>query len=245
MTNKQFQEILGEIFDPLLLKGDVPIKKISAAPTFEQIKEYAKLIIKNSGEEKFQKLFANNENILLRGTIESDETILGVIAKPPIGIQNFADFVIISVGQGGAKITLIELENPSDRLFTKKLTPANKLQSAIGQVTDWDIWIEKNSDTFKNDLLDYLKKQPKYPNKSNNGSFIVCSKSQLVKTWNAFGGNEGCHISFLIIIGRFGRLTEEEKQRLYHLNKKNNQRIKFRTFDNYIRKAIDGPKYFW
>lgn len=69
---------------------------------------------------------------------------------------------------------------------------------------------------------------------------------ELKNVWQGFGGNENCQIDYLIIIGRWGKLTDREKKRLLYLNQTNNGlNLRIRTYDNFIRKAIEGPNIFW
>jgi hypothetical protein len=64
---------------------------------------------------------------LFRAILSSGDTICGLLIKPPIGNFFYADYAIVTVGHGGCGITLIELERLSDKLFTKKLTPAHNI----------------------------------------------------------------------------------------------------------------------
>lgn len=140
-------------------------------PSFNQIKEVAALIMKNSNEEGFQKFFSKNPHFLFRAIPSSGDAILGFLTKPPISNFFNADYAIFTVGQGGCGITLIELECPSDRLFTKKLTPSAKLQTAIGQVDDWNQWLINNKESFINVCLELLERNEKLPKVSANMSF--------------------------------------------------------------------------
>lgn len=124
--------------------------------------------------------------------------------------------------------------------------PANKLQNALGQIHDWNEWLLSNKVTFFNSSFRLLKDSPKFPKKSDKGSFIYCNKNQIDKTWQAFGGNEYCTFEYVIILGRWSKLNEQEQKRLMYLNGQNAKlNIQIRTYDNFIRKAIDGPKNLW
>ncbi|MES1181958.1 MAG: Shedu anti-phage system protein SduA domain-containing protein, partial [Flavobacterium sp.] len=133
-----------------------------------------------------------------------------------------------------------------DRLFTGKLTPANKLQTAIGQITDWNQWVTTNRQTFVKEGLELLKKAPLFPKQTANGSFKCMPNNKIESTWNAFGGFEHCYISNLIIIGRWSKLNEKERKRLLFHNTNSQQHFfQIRTFDQLIRKGYDGPPMFW
>jgi Domain of unknown function (DUF4263) len=242
----EIEEILKEIFDPFILGDEFKSHKLSKSPSLLEIEELASLMLIDESEESFQKFLSKHSHFLFRQAFSTDESPLGIIAKPPISNFNFADFAIFSVSQGGCHIQLIEIERPSDKLFTKKLTPANKLQTAIGQVYDWKEWLQSNQQTFVNSAFRILKDSPKYPSKSEKGTFIYGAKNRLDSIWQAFGGNESCTFDYLIILGRWSKLTEKEKKRLILLNNSySSQWIKIRTYDNFIRKAIDGPKNLW
>jgi hypothetical protein len=246
MIKKQVEIVLKEIFDPFILGDKTSLHRLTKSPTFSEIEELAKLIIVDKSEESFQLFLSKNPHFLFRLAPSTDDTSIGILAKPPISNFNFADFAIFSVSQGGCRVFLIEIERPGDKLFTNKLTPANKLQTALGQIHDWNEWVQNNKHTFFNTSFKLLKESPKFPNKSPNGSFIYCPKSQLEQTWQGFGGNEYCTFEYLIILGRWSKLSEREKKRLMYYNQVHEgQNIKIRTYDNFIRKAIEGPKYFW
>jgi hypothetical protein len=243
---KEVEKILQEIFDPLIFGSEIRSHKLTRSPNFNEIQEFAELILLDESEESFQKFLSKNSHFLVRLGFSTDETVLGILAKPPISNFNFADYAIFSVSQGGCHVRLIEIERPSDRLFTKKLMPANKLQNALGQIHDWSEWLLSNKQTFFNSCFRLLKNSPKFPKKTENGSFIYCQKNQLDATWTGFGGNEYCSFEYVIILGRWSKLDEKEQKRLMYFNSKySKEDIQIRTYDNFIRKAIDGPKNLW
>lgn len=246
MEKNKVNQIIKEIFEPFLLGDEFPKHVLNAPPTFNEIKEFAKLILEDESEESFQKYISKHPHFLFRLAPSTDDTNLGLLVKPPISNFNTADYGILSVSQGGCRIFLVEIERPSDNLFTNKLTPAQKLQTAIGQVHDWDQWIRNNQQAFVNTCFKLLKNSSKYPQKGKNGSFIYCDKNKLENTWNAFGGSEFCTLQYLIVIGRWSKLSEDQKKRLMYLNRNFGElNLRIRTYDNLVRKAIDGPKFLW
>lgn len=247
MENKdRINEIIREIFDPYLLGDEMPKHILNSPVTYQQITEFASLIAEDKSEESFQSYIAQNPNFLFRLAPSTDDTGLGLIAKPPISVFNTADFGILGVSQGGARMFLIELERPSDQLFTKKLGPTQKLQGAIGQVQDWDQWIRSNRQTFFNTCFTILRNAPKHPDRTHNGTFIYTEPEDIENVWNGFGGSQYCTIEYLIVIGRWSQLSQEEQERLIYLNTQNQHlNLRIRTYDNLVRKAIDGPKFFW
>lgn len=244
--NQDVEKILQEIFDPFIQSQEIKTHTLRKSPSFKEIEKFAELILKDESEESFQKYLSKNSSFLFRQALATDESPLGILAKPPIGNFNFADYAIFSVSQGGCHVWLIEIERPSDKLFTKKLTPANKLQTALGQIHDWNESLKSNRSTFFNSAFKLLKEAPKYPKSKENGSFIYCAKNKIDEIWNGFGGNDYCTFHYVITLGRWSQLTQREKQRLAYYNQMyHNENITIRTYDNFIRKAIDGPKYLW
>ena len=71
------------------------------------------------------------------------------------------------------------------------------------------------NDEDKDDVVKTILKAAK---KGEKGNFIYCSKNQLEALWNGFGGNEYCTFEYLIVLGRWSKLNEREKQRLMYLN---------------------------
>lgn len=243
---KEIDDILKEIFDPFVLGDEIPMHKLNKSPSFNEIEQLASLILNDESEESFQQFLQVNPHFLFRLAPSTDDTNIGILSKPPISNFNYADFLIFSFSQGGTRAFLIEIERPSDKLFTSKLTPARKLQTALGQIHDWNEWIQSNSQTFFNSTLRIMESIPKYPKKNSTGSFAYWNKKQIKLLWDSFGAEEFCSFEYLIIIGRWSKLTDREQKRLMYMNRSySNQNIRIRTFDNFIRKAIEGPKYFW
>lgn len=247
MTKKEIELVLNEIFDPYILGDENKLPPLSKAPTFKEIKELIELMIADRNEESFQSFLSRHSHFLFRLAPWTEESVLGMLTKLPISNFNFSDFAIFTVSQGGCRLTLIEIERPNDKLFTQKLTPAKKLQTAIGQIHDWDEWLKGNFTSFLNTAFRKLEEcKPYSENKRITGSFINASMKELKNVWQGFGGNESCRIDYLIIIGRWSKLTDREKKRLLYLNQtKDGLNLRIRTYDNFIRKAIEGPNIFW
>ena len=143
---------------------------------------------------------------------------LGFLTKPPISNFFNADYAIFTVGQGGCGITLIELESPSDKLFTKKTNASGKASDCTGQIDDWNQWLVENKNSFITTCLGLLKKCKKLPDISENLSFKTITNTKMNDIWNAFGGAEECFITNLVIIGRGSQLNEKERKRLIFHN---------------------------
>jgi len=246
MKKSDLRKVLADIFDPSVLTTELPKHELNKPPSLKDIESLASLIAEEKEEESFQQFLSKNPHFLFRLTPSSDDTVLGFLNKPPISNFNIADFGIYIVNQGGCRVFLIEIERPSDKLFTKALTPAKKLQVALGQIHDWNEWLQTNRETFVRSSFKILKESPRFPKKRKNGSFIYCSPEHLEGSWAGFGGDHFCTFEYLILIGRWSKLSEREKNRLVYYNRSyESQNIKIRTYDNFIRKAIEGPRFFW
>ena len=233
------QKIIDEIFDARFSEVSHDFHKNLPTLTQESLIEIVTLIHEDRKEENFQQFFTNNPTFLFKAVPSYGDSNAGVITKLPIGNRFVSDFAIFTIGQGGCKITLIEIEKPSDILFTKKLTPAQKLNAAIGQVTEWTEWIQSNRQTFIRDSVDILKKTPKIDGLNFKGSFKTMDSEELELGWNTFHGfSDYCIISSVVIIGRWSQLNEDEKKRLVFLNHPQNSPNKqIRTYDQVIRKC--------
>lgn len=62
-----------------------------------------------------------------------------------------ADFLILSEDSGGWH-TVIELESPMARPFTKYGNPSKALAKGLAQLNKWEIWIGKHDVSFRNQL---------------------------------------------------------------------------------------------
>lgn len=246
MANYTIEKIIQEIFDSQLFSASKASKLDYKAPEFSEITTIASLLANESSEEELQKFINKNPHFLFRSTPNSGNSNMGLLIKPPIGNHFKADYAIVSYGQGGCGITLIELERSNHSLFTKKLTPAKGLQSALGQITDWHQWIENNKQTFSNTILQLLRRAKKYSNNNYNESFRFIKQENIEESWVGFGGNADFYLDSMVVIGRWSQLNLDERKRLLFLNIQNRKsNIQIRTYDQMIRLAIEGPKMIW
>jgi len=174
----------------------------------------------------------------------ADSSELAFLTKPRIGPNYVADFAIVGANQGGAGLRLIEIEPASSPLFTQKLTPAQRYQSAIGQVTEWGEWIARNERTFVSDVIRLAMSLPMWPNRSANGSFRRCDPYSLEQTFSAFGGFDMPFIDYKVIVGRWSELSSEETDRLIYLNTKAHKFATY-TYDQVARQAFERPITHW
>src|SRR5438045_5370302 len=137
MISPNTKKVINEIFDPKLFSADKISRFDYKAPEFSEIITIANLLALEVPEEDLQTFINKTPHFLFRSTPNSGNTNMGLLVKPPVGNHYKADFAILSYGQGGCGITLVELEKSNHRLFTQKLSPAKGLQSALAQTTDW------------------------------------------------------------------------------------------------------------
>jgi Domain of unknown function (DUF4263) len=64
--------------------------------------------------------------------------------KVRLGSEHEMDFVYMDTSSNGAEWHIIEIEPGSARLFNRRGRPTAELTQAIGQVRDWQRWIEIN-----------------------------------------------------------------------------------------------------
>lgn len=240
-TEPEIQNIINEIFDKSLSENSHDWHKNLPIPTHESLIEVATLIHQDKKEEDFQRFFSKNPTFLFKAIPSYGDTNLGVVTKLPVGNSFISDFAVFTLGQGGCKITLIEIEKPSDRLFTKKLIPSQKLNTALGQITEWTEWIQASKLTFIRDSIETLKRTTKIDSKDFKGSFKTIENKDIEFGWNAFHGfSDFCIITSVVIIGRWSNLNENERKRLLFLNNpQNSPNRQIRTYDQIIRKCYD------
>ena len=68
------------------------------------------------------------------------------ISQKRLGSEYVTDFVIAEKSSIGFEWTAVELESPTAKLFTKGGDPAQFLNHAIRQITDWRNWLSHNRD---------------------------------------------------------------------------------------------------
>jgi hypothetical protein len=69
-----------------------------------------------------------------------------VIPQRRLGSQYVPDFLLAERSSLGVEWTLVELESPHRKLFNNNGDPAQYLNHAIRQITDWRTWLAANRD---------------------------------------------------------------------------------------------------
>lgn len=241
MLSDDVKRVLAEIFSGAGGIADLQPKLAVMSASFDDTVALAELLTRDVAEEELQQLLTQRPQILLGALGYAQNTDLAFVTKPAIGTQFCADFGLLSYDQGGCDIHLIELERASAPLFTGKDTPAQRLQSAMGQVRDWDEWIRRNQSTFVRDLIDYCKALPLYPAKHANGSFRLVEGDRLEGAWRGFGGFDHPSIRYTIVIGRWSQISDDHQKRLIYLNRHDGALQQIRTFDQVARRSYARP----
>jgi hypothetical protein len=234
--------VLREIFSP----EENPAQHSSGvrimAASFDDAVALARLLVKPVTEETLQRLLTSRPQILLGASGTRVTTDVAFLAKPKIGNSFVADYATLSWDQGGCTVNLFEIETADASLFTSKGTPAARLQSAMGQVRDWDQWIRVNRDTFVRDLIDRCKSLPLYPERQNNGSFRLCDADSLSRSWEGFGGFTSCTFRYHIVIGRWSKMSSAHRKRLVYYNSADDGLHRVSTFDQLVRSSYSRPE---
>ena len=246
MIDDKTEAVLRSIFHPALSETEPKhLSSLQSQPEFDDLVALATQLAADAPEEALQQVLVERPKLLLRSLPSAGDMNLAFITKPAIGNSFRADFAVLSSGQGGCDIELVELERAIDPLFTRDGTPARRLQGAIGQVHDWHQWIVANQSTFIRDTVSRATSIPVFPRRSENGSFALKDSEYLEASWRGFGGFENAQMRYIIVIGRWGLLSREHRERLIFLNQQNNSLYTIRTYDQLLRKAYEGPDMFY
>lgn len=110
--------------------------------------EFERMMNNSDNKEKdFQRFLEENAGLFFSNSTRPAHI---VISKPQLGNGYIPDFLyIVDNASYGLEFHFIELESPSDPVFTKKGIPSNELNIAIDQIIKWEIWLEENKDEFK------------------------------------------------------------------------------------------------
>lgn len=246
MAKKPLQVLMEEIFSS---PGSLPsVPRVSGEknnpnkpPTRQEAETLAKLILEDKAEEAYQQFLNRHPHFLIRGVLPGWNTITGMLMKPGIGELHTADFAVFSGGQSGPQVDLIEIEKPTDTLFTRRLTPSTKLRIALGQLQDWREWLSLHPQAFLDTSFRRLERAEQYPRQIDEGSFYVGPKDQLKMGWNEFGGIPFNNFTYTVVIGRWSKLNSREQEKLLHYNTKHLPwEVKIKTYDNFIRDAVNN-----
>jgi hypothetical protein len=101
--------------------------------------------IENAGDERPIQQFLTKHPIFLACTLGGGHG-RWVIPQARLGAEHVPDFVLGEGDSDGTHWTLVELESPLARLFTRKGPPARQLSQAMFQIRSWRAWLDANRD---------------------------------------------------------------------------------------------------
>jgi hypothetical protein len=245
-------EILAQIFSPELpwshpeLPWSHPDQKVlSYCPSNSDLRALADLLGKDPREEDLQRFLEDYPQFLMGICGSGYDSPLAFLVKPPVGTSFNADFAVLSYGQGGCRIYLVEIKRSVEILYIKTGEQSGKLREAIRQIEDRNLWLKSgvNIQTFVRDQLEYAKQLPQYPERAENNSFRFKSSQEIEKAWRTFGGYDHALVKHIIVIGRWANLSEQDRKRLILHNTDNGQLYSIFTYDQLARRGFDRP-YF-
>ncbi len=141
-----------------------------------------------------------------------------IVSKFPLGDRHVTDFVVVGyrnwTNDFGIHATLLEIENPTSKLFTKNGDPAATLIHALRQVHDWGSWLSNNSEYFRRTLQARL--------------LLASGDQDSIKSTRSLSGfyrdvvaqamNQRLSYGFKIIAGRRTDMTIGDRMRLDEMN---------------------------
>ena len=178
-------------------------------------------VLQSSREEDVQRYLSQNLDIIL-ATFGDDWVVNECIPKFRFGNEFISDFVVVTGQSFHYQVTLIELEPPTEKPFTKDGKYAKRLNDALGQINDWFGWIHDNSDYFLQSL-----------SRSMNDEYEA---SQISADHSSFKRlrERRTLVSAKIVIGRRDMLTEEDDKRRATIFAQTNRDIEILPYDRIV-----------
>lgn len=248
MMKDPVAEVLDSIFtaETGWLQPVSQLEEDRTAPAFSAVRAFAELLATRPNEEEpLQQFLEANPKFITGMFGVGDDAILAVLTKPPVGTRLSADFGVLTFGQGGCGIHLIEIETASEPLFTAAGVPAKRHNHAIGQIRDWHEWVHPNRISFMHDMMARVESLPEPPAKAANMSFRTRPVSAIQSSWRGFGGYDDPVITYTLIMGRWAQLNAAHKKRLLQFNKHESKLFELFTYDQLIRSALERPYRNW
>jgi Domain of unknown function (DUF4263) len=207
-------------------------------PGYLELLKLCELLSTEPAEEELQKFLEKHPGFLTGITGNIDNTDLAVIFKPRIGPRYVADFCVLQAFQGGSVAHLVEIETSHEVIFTKSGKPSKRLADALKQVEDWKIYIEPHRVHFAKELVRMALSLPKLGDNFENGRGVrTKDASDLESHWQTFGGFDLPFFSYTVVIGRWSRLSADDKKRVIMRNRNQDTTVKLYTYEQVARLA--------
>lgn len=162
------------------------------------LREFESLINAHRNEETYQEFLKNNPSLI-------DPLAFDVFNKVRLGIEHTTDFVIRRLDD---EYILVEIEKPSSKIFTQQNDFTAVFTHAMGQVLDFQEWVEGNI-AYAEKLLPHIS--------SPQGLLIIGMKRDLspeqVKKLKRFNINTRGRLSVIT----FDELLEQGRKYLENL----------------------------
>jgi hypothetical protein len=108
--------------------------------------EYTDVLNAAADERPLQKFLEKHPDLLIDA---EGGHCRWVVPQKSLSGKFIPDFLICRLDSLGLNWTLVELQSPRAKLFTKKGEPAEQLREGLHQVTRWRIWLENNRDAAR------------------------------------------------------------------------------------------------
>jgi|ERR1039458_1915930 hypothetical protein len=179
-------------------------------------------ILQSKREEDVQRFLADNKDILLWAFATPSWAGSWCFPKFRFGEKFVSDFLLLYGHSGRYEVTLIELEPPTARQFTKSGTFARRLNEAVRQVHDWFTWIHDHPEYFRSALSEH------------------CSEFRVDSAMT----RGGCRVttSAKIIIGRRAMLTPTDNARRHTLFAESDRNMEIVPYDRLLEIHNDGVR---
>lgn len=141
---------------------------------------------------------------LLRVLNEHSWNCVKISPEFSVGTKYRADFIILSACSGYWNCVLVEIQNPNDRIYTKKQEYTASLKEGMRQIQEWQMYISRHESTFREQLAELVPDEPAY---CSNASVHQRASTEIRDSRTVI------RYIYKILIGKRQSLDEERNQR--------------------------------